>query len=70
MGLLFLNEYDPFDTTHKIASALNVFSVWQAVVIGIGISTISEKPTRTGISIAVILWAIWVAIGIPLGLIR
>lgn len=69
LGLLFA-DYDPFNTTHKFASALNVFSVWQAVVTGIGISKVAGKPTGAGIGIAVGLWIVWVAIGVPLGILR
>jgi len=70
LGLLFMDSYDPFNTMHKFASAVNVFSVWQAVVTGIGLSKLADKPPGAGIGVAVILWVIWVAVGVPLGLIR
>lgn len=70
LGLLFADTYNPMDTMHKFASAFNVFSVWQAVVTGIGLSSLAGKPTGSGIVIAVVLWLIWVAIGVPLGILR
>lgn len=69
-GLVFMDGYDPSNTMHKFASALNVFSVWQAVVTGIGLAKLADKPAGTGIGVAVVLWIVWVAVGVPLGLIR
>ncbi|MEX1138436.1 MAG: YIP1 family protein [Bacteroidota bacterium] len=70
LGLLFADTYDATDTMHKFASAFNIFSVWQAVVTGIGLGSLAGKPVRNGIVIAVVLWLIWVAIGVPLGILR
>ncbi|HEX9613869.1 MAG TPA: hypothetical protein VGA55_00090, partial [Bacteroidota bacterium] len=70
LGLVFMDSYDPFNTLHKFASAVNVFSVWQAIVTGIGLSKLADKPSGIGIGVAVGLWVVWVAIGVPLGLIR
>jgi hypothetical protein len=70
LGLLFMDSYDPFNTMHKFASAVNVFSVWQAVLTGIGISKLADKSSGAGIGVAVGLWIVWVAIGVPLGILR
>lgn len=70
LGLLYLDGYDVTNTMHKIGSALNVFSAWQAVVIGIGLSTLAQKPASQGIAVALVLWVLWLAIGVPLGIIR
>jgi len=70
LALLFADSFDPTDTMHKFASAINVFSVWQALVTGIGLSTLAGKPAGNGIAIALVLWVIWVAIGVPLGILR
>ncbi|MEX2116093.1 MAG: YIP1 family protein [Bacteroidota bacterium] len=70
LGLLFADSYNPLDTMHKFASAINIFSIWQALVTGIGISVLAGKPTGNGIVIALVLWAIWVGIGVPLGILR
>lgn len=69
-GLAVLSSYDPTDDTHKILSALNIFSIWQAAVVGIGMSKLSGKPAGMGIGIAFGLWIAWVAITILLGLAR
>ncbi|GJQ20079.1 MAG: hypothetical protein HBSIN02_04340 [Bacteroidia bacterium] len=70
LGLLYLDSFDPTNTMHKLAGAFNVFSVWQAVVIGMGLSAFSRQPSGKGIAVALVLWAIWLAVGVPLGLIR
>jgi hypothetical protein len=69
-GLIFSDGFDPSNTMHKFASAFNIFSVWQAVVTGIGLSSLAGKPSGNGIAVALVLWLIWVAVAVPLGLLR
>ncbi len=66
-ALAVLSNYNPTDNTHKILSALNIFSIWQAVVIGIGMGKIAGKSTGLGMGIAFGLWVVWVAITVFLG---
>jgi hypothetical protein len=61
-ALAVLSGFDPTNTTHRILSSLNVFSIWQAVVLGIGLSTYGGKPAGTGITIAIVLWVVWVLV--------
>ncbi|MBI2620551.1 MAG: YIP1 family protein [Ignavibacteriales bacterium] len=70
LGLLLMGEYDPLNTGHKFLSAMNLFSVWQAAVTGIGLSKIAGKSVGTGIGVAIGLWIIWVCIGVPAGIVR
>jgi hypothetical protein len=65
-GLAVYASFDPFSTTHKILAALNVFSVWQAVVIGIGLSKLADKSSSVGIGVALTLWVLWVVVQILL----
>ncbi|MFH0988407.1 MAG: YIP1 family protein [bacterium] len=60
-ALAVLSNYSAKDMTHRILSSLNVFSLWQTAVIGIGLSKYSQKSLVTGISIAVVLWLITTA---------
>lgn len=69
-GLAVLSNYNPTDNTHRILSALNIFSIWQAAVVGIGMSKLAGKSAGMGIGIAFGLWVVWVAITIFLGLAR
>ncbi len=65
-GLAVYASFDPLSTTHKILAALNIFSVWQAVVIGIGLGKLSDKSSTLGIGVALALWVLWVILQIVL----
>jgi len=69
-ALAVLGNYDPANNTHKFLSALNVFSIWQTAVVGIGLGKLSGKSTVTGLAVAFVLWLIWVGISVSLGLVR
>ncbi len=58
-ALAVYTSYDPFNTTDKVLNAINVFSIWQAIVVGIGISKFTNKSAMTGIGLALVLWVLW-----------
>jgi hypothetical protein len=60
-ALLIINEYDPSNTMHRVLSRLNLFSLWQTVVVGIGLSTATHKPVGAGVGIAFGLYLVWSA---------
>lgn len=66
-SLAILSQYDPFSKTHKILAALDVFAIWQAVVVGIGLSKLSQKSSGIGIGVALALWVVWVLVTVFLG---
>lgn len=59
-ALAVLSDFKPTDTTHRLLSSLNVFSIWQVMVLGIGLSKYAQKALGSGITVAVVLWVIWV----------
>jgi len=61
-ALAVLSDFKPTDTMHRVLASLNVFSIWQVVVLGIGLSGYAQKPSGSGITVAVVLWVIWVLI--------
>ncbi len=67
-ALAVLGNYDSTSNVHKILSSLNIFSIWSTAVIGIGLSKLSGKSTGAGMGIAFVLWLLWVAVSILLGL--
>jgi hypothetical protein len=69
-ALAIFSSYDPLNTTHKILTTVNIFAIWQAIVIGFGISKLSDKSLGMGVSIAMALWILWAAIQIGLGFAR
>lgn len=63
-ALAVLQEFNRHDTTHRLLSSLNIFSVWQMIVVGIGLAKFSGKPSGTGIGVALGLWVVWVLISV------
>jgi hypothetical protein len=63
-ALAVLSNYSPKNSLHRLMSSLNVFSIWQMVVVGIGLSKFSGKPLGTGIAAAFALWIVWVLISV------
>jgi hypothetical protein len=61
-ALAVLSNYDPANSLHRLLGSLNIFSIWQTVVLGIGLSKFAAKPVGTGIGIAVALWVVWVLV--------
>lgn len=61
-ALAIYGSFDPLNTTHKLLAALNVFSIWQASVIGIGMSKFTNKSSTVGVGLTLGLWIIWVLI--------
>jgi hypothetical protein len=68
-GAMFvLDSFDPTNKGHKLLSSLNVFTLWQVVVLGIGIAKASGKPSGPGIGLVAALWALWVGLSTAIGL--
>ena len=63
-SLAILPDFDPTNMTHKILSKIEVFSLWQASVVGIGLSKLTGKSTGIGIGAAVGLLLVWHAISV------
>jgi|WetSurMetagenome_2_1015567.scaffolds.fasta_scaffold19082_1 hypothetical protein len=69
-ALMVLGNFDPTNKLHMLFASLNIFSLWQTAVIGIGLSKLSDKQTSAGMSVAFALWILWVALSILLGIAR
>jgi hypothetical protein len=69
-ALAVLGSYDSTSSFHKLLSAINIFSIWETAVIGIGLSKLSGKSTGAGMGVAFALWIVWVALSIFLGISR
>lgn len=63
-ALAVLSNYSPKNSLHRLLSSLNVFSIWQMIVVGIGLSKFSGKPLGVGIGVAFALWVAWVLISV------
>ena len=69
-ALAVFSDYDVTNDMHKYMSAANAFSIWQAAVLGIGLSKLSGKGTGAGVGVAFGLWLVWVVISVSLGIAR
>jgi hypothetical protein len=69
-ALAVLGSYDSTSNFHKLLSAINIFSIWEAAVVGIGLGKLSGKSTGAGMGLAFALWIVWVALSILLGISR
>ena len=69
-ALAVLSEYSPTNDTHKFLSAVNIFSVWQAAVVGIGLSKLSGKSLVVSLGASFGLWVVWVIVSVLLGIAR
>ena len=47
----------------RILLSLNVFDLWQAVVIGIGLSVLTGQASKRTVSIIISLWVAWAVFG-------
>jgi hypothetical protein len=56
---LLVSDFDSLNTTHRLISRIELFAIWQAVVMGLGLSAITGKSAGTGIATALVLWIIW-----------
>ncbi|MGB2869461.1 MAG: YIP1 family protein [Bacteroidota bacterium] len=69
-SLAVLSTYDFSSNTHKFLSALNVFSLWQTAVVGIGLAKLSEKSTGMAMGLVFGMWVVWVVAAVFLGIYR
>jgi hypothetical protein len=63
-SLAVLSNFNPKNTTHRLLSSLNIFTIWQMVVVGIGLAKYGGKPSGTGIGVGLGLFIVWVLISV------
>lgn len=68
LGIAVIDSFDPENQMHQILAAINLFSIWQTAVVGIGLAKTGGKPLGTGLTVAFGLWIIWVLAAVTLGL--
>jgi len=56
LGLGILTKGDPTSTLHKIAQAFSVFSIWEGIVAGIGVSVLANTSRGKGIAYGLFLY--------------
>jgi hypothetical protein len=61
-SLLIIGNYDPKNLSHILISSMNFISIWQMIVLGIGLGIVSRKSIGAGIGLSLGLWFVWVVI--------
>ncbi len=62
LALTFFQEFDPTNKTHLLLSKIEIFGIWQALVLGVGLGKVTQKSVGSGVTVCVILWAVWMLI--------
>jgi hypothetical protein len=60
--LAIMQSYDPRNFVHTVISAINVFTIWQVAILGIGLAKVSQKETGTGMGVAFGLYVVVVLV--------
>ena len=66
-SLLLMNSFDNHNFAHKVIASLNVLTIWQTAVVGIGMAKVSNKSVGTGIGFAFGLWLVYVLLASAIG---
>jgi hypothetical protein len=66
--IFMLNSFDTTNKAHIILAQLNIFTIWQTGIIGLGISKVTNKSIGTGLGVAFGLWILWVIISTLTGI--
>jgi hypothetical protein len=65
-GLLLGESFDMMNKGHKLLGSLNVFTLWQMGVYGIGIAKVAGKSVGTGMLVSYGVWAVGILIVVGL----
>jgi hypothetical protein len=57
---LIRDVYDKNNFMHNVLASMNVFTIWQVVLVGIGIAAVSRRKTASGLLVSFGAWAVWV----------
>ena len=66
-SLFVINSYDKHNAVHNILASLNIFTLWEAGVLGLGLAKISHKPASKGFMITYGTWAIYAIVSAAFG---
>jgi hypothetical protein len=56
-GLLLGESFDMMNKGHRLLGSLNVFTLWQFGVFGVGIAKVAGKSVGTGMLVSYGVWA-------------
>ncbi len=56
---MLIGEVDPLNKTHMFLASVNLFTIWQYAVIGIGLAKLWSVSTEKGIGVSLGVWLVW-----------
>ncbi len=66
-ALFIVNSIDPARFTDRLLAGLNIFTIWEVALMGLGLAAVAAKPKGTGIGIVLGLWAAWTLLSSAMG---
>ncbi len=67
-GAFFLRDsFDRHNFVHGVLASMNIFTIWQTAVVGIGLSKLAGKSTGSGMAVTFGLWLAWVLVASSMG---
>jgi hypothetical protein len=64
---LAVSNFDPTNTTHKILGALNIFTLWQLYIIGVGLAKLWNVSSGKALGVSYGVWGVCTVISIAIG---
>ncbi len=67
-GAFFIRDsYEKGNFVHNALASMNVFTIWQIAVVGLGLSVLSGKKASAGLGLSFGVWLVWVVIASFMG---
>jgi uncharacterized paraquat-inducible protein A len=67
-SIFFFQNFDITNSTHKALATLNFFSIWQTIVIGIGLQKWGNKSLTLPMIVSFAVWLIFIGLMLLLGI--
>ncbi len=69
-ALLVMNQFNQDNIGHELLASVSVFGLWQTALVGIGVASVTGKPSRAGMGLAFGLFAAWAILSSLLGWVK
>ena len=61
-GFFLKDSFDPKNFMHSVLASLNIFTIWEVSVVGIGLSKLTGRSLGSGMAVTFGIWLCWVLI--------
>lgn len=66
-GLLLMSSFDQTNISHRFLASINIFTLWQVGVLGIGVAKVSRAAAGKGLGMLFSLWLVWTILSSLMG---